>query len=185
MNGLLHGKLKSLPWELQTEAQMFSGKEGVRLAAGGGFPERRILAGSAATQKLWRAVWREMAALIRSSSVAFSPLQGLGKGRHTWFASQFYLPTLTESLQNLLSPRQTLFSIPLLNVLHWNSLGPIFFHWLGVWDWHFPGPSNKLILVLHLHAPPELPCTMRKFSQVQTKHHTVVHLGHQRMSKSC
>lgn len=29
--------------------------------------------------------------------------------------------------------------------------GPVFFCWFGVWDRHFPGFSNKLVLVLHLH----------------------------------
>lgn len=45
-----------------------------------------------------------------SSSVAFSASSS--RGRPTWFAPQFHLPTFTKSLWNLLSPRQALFCIP-------------------------------------------------------------------------
>lgn len=33
--------------------------------------------------------------------------------------------------------------------------GPVFFHWLGAWDWHLPGLSNRLALGLHQHSPPQ------------------------------
>lgn len=59
---------------------------------------------------------------------SFLPLlQGPSRGRHTWFASQFCPPTPTETLQNLLSPRQTPFCIPLLNVLNCQLVWPCLF----------------------------------------------------------
>lgn len=56
MNGGLNGKLKSLPWELQTEEQTFSRRGGTWLAAGRISAEWGILVGRAATHELWRAV---------------------------------------------------------------------------------------------------------------------------------
>lgn len=53
MNGLLHGKLKSLPWELQEEEQMFSWREGAWLTADRGFCWEEILTGRAAMHRLW------------------------------------------------------------------------------------------------------------------------------------
>lgn len=54
------------------------------------------------------------------------------------------------------------------------SLGPLFFHWLGVWDSHSPGLSNKLVLVLCLHSPPAPACNTRNTSRVRMKHHVTI-----------